>query len=369
MDDILFTWYQALQLLALGPCLFMLFFLCVTARRTSQILVPALYFLSLTCSFCLPLLDIVTAPMEMRGLLLMGESLTPAFSFLLIMQFIAGRVPPLLYWSILAVPLAGGSSLIYVMLIDKGELCIYQDQLCTEPAMFKQLYEIFSSSLTFLLTVFIYNRKAADMDGNPYQRQHKYALIVALIALNLALLAINLAQISGHAAESHAAMAVTIVRIGFIYLVLTSVFRVFDRSFQFAYERVPHLKPSMPSPDDLALAERIRALLVQEKLYRSMELSREKLAAKLAVSEHHLSRVINQCLDQNFSMLINFYRVQEAKERLASETTAITVIAFEVGFSSIPSFNRVFKQMVELSPSEYRSKYQAAKSKLPPKGT
>ncbi len=357
--DTLLTWYQALQLLALGPCLFMLFFLCIAARKFSQIFVPVLYFLSLICSFSLPLIDIFTTHADVRGILLMGESLTPALSFLLIMQFIWDRIPALPYWTILSIPLIGGSSIVYATLITNGELCIY-DNLCTEPVIFKELYEIFSASLTFLLTMVVIRQRLAQPSNDTLpQKRNKYALVLALIVLNLALLAIDLAEIGGYVNAERAMLAIVVVRIGFIYLVLTSVFRVFDRSFEIDYERIPHMRPQETSERDLALAEKIRVLLVQDKLYRSMELSRSSLALRLAITEHQLSRIINQCFSQNFSTLVNHYRILEAKDRLAKEETAITVIAFEVGFSSIPSFNRVFKNTVGISPSEHRSKSSA----------
>jgi AraC-like DNA-binding protein len=260
------------------------------------------------------------------------------------------------------VPLIGGSSIIYATMITQGEVCIYEN-LCTDVLVFKQLYNIFSGSLTFLLTVFVYDRMVVNVEGTAYQRQHKYALVLALIILNLALLAITLAQITGNVDAERGALADTIVRIGFIYLVLTSVFRVFAYPVEIDYERIPTIRPRAPSDRDLALADKVRTVLGQEKIYRMMELDREKFASKLAVSEHYLSHVINKCLGQSFSTLISHYRVLEAKERLAREDTAITVIGFEVGFSSIPSFNRVFKQTAGMSPSEYRSAQKAAPKK------
>ncbi len=358
MDTTILSWYQALQLLALGPCLFMIFFLCVTARHPSKVIVPALYFLSLSCSFLLPLTDALGLGTRIHGVLFMGESLTPALSFLLIIQFITGNIPSLIYWSILAVPLVGGSSIIYAMLISKGEVCL-GDNICTGAVVFKTLYEIFSASLTFLLTVIIYHRLMLEVDNNSSERKNKYALIIALIMLNLSLLAIELLQISGHVQADSADNAITVVRIGFIYLVLTSFFRVFDHSVEIDFERVPTIKPVGPSPRDMQLADNIRKLLADDKIYRSMDLNRDSLAKKLAVTENQLSRVINQCFQQNFSMLVNQRRVEEAKERLSKEKTAITVIAFEVGFSSIPSFNRVFKAFSGVSPTEYRSKNSA----------
>ncbi len=356
MDTGLLTWYQALQLAALGPCLFILFFLCVTAHTISKIVVPLLYFISLFCCFLLPLGELLGFDRAVQGALLAGKGTNAALSFLLIIEFMTGRIPPPAYWAILALPLLGGSSIDYVVLVHKGEeICIYE-HLCALPVIFKQLYEIFASSLIFLLTIALCHRLGTMLEKDTHQTKNKYAIIIALIFLNLGILAIKLAYASGHADMEHAEMAVTIVRIGFIYLVLTSVFRIFDRTFDIGYERMPTMHPSKESiVKDSALAENIKKLLREERIYRTTELTREALAKKLAVTENYLSRVINQHFSQNFNMLINQCRIDEARERLANETTPVTTIAFEVGFNSIPSFNRVFKQATGVSPSEYRN--------------
>jgi AraC-like DNA-binding protein len=340
----------------------MTFFLCVTGRKTSQIFVPVLYFLSLACSFILPLLDIFPPHIWLQQAVMMGQGLTPAFSFLFIIQFLSGRAPPWIYWTILAVPLIGGSTISYATMLTNGEVCI-QEHICTDITMFKQLYNIFSGALIFLLIIVIYERMARKVEGTPHQRKNKYALVLSLVVLNIALIAITLAEMTGHIASDRASFAATVVRIGFIYLVLTSIFRVFDHSVEIDYARVPSMRPNEPTDRDLVLVERIKALLTEEKIYRIMDLNREKFASRLAVGEHYLSRVINQCLDQSFSELISAYRIEEAKQRLSKEETAITVIGFEVGFASIPSFNRVFKQIVGMPPSEYRLSQQQAPKK------
>jgi AraC-like DNA-binding protein len=357
MDDTLLSWYQALQLLALGPCLFMVFFLSVAGREIRQVCVPLLYFLSLACSFLLPLRTLLALEDNMHAILLMGASAAPAISFLLIVQFMTGRLPKPIYWSILAVPLIGGSQIIYATVVTDREVCIYE-HLCTQPLMFRKLYDIFSISLTCLLTLLIYRRikkPSLEIKASIEVRQ-EYALVLALVLLNLALLGIDLMQIAGYTDINHVRFAKTFVRIGFIYLVLTSVFRVFDRVVEIDYTRVPIMKSSGPSERDLTLAARLRAMLTNDKLYHDMDLGREKLAKMLAVNEGTLSRVVNQCFNENVSMVINRYRIEEAKLRLASETTSITAIAFEVGFSSIPSFNRVFKQLTNMSPTEWRQR-------------
>jgi AraC-like DNA-binding protein len=201
------------------------------------------------------------------------------------------------------------------------------------------------------------------MEDNLQQKQYKYAIIIALIALNLAVLVIKLLYVGGRIEIERAELAATIIRIGFIYLALTFIFRIFDRSFDIAYDRVPTVvHEDALTERDIALAGNVRKILSEEKLYRAMELSREMLAKKLAVTENQLSRVINKFFSQNFNSLINGYRVDEARARLENESTPVTTIAFEVGFNSIPSFNRVFKQVTGLSPSEYRGR---AKVQLP----
>ena len=358
MNESLLSWYQALQLLALGPCLFMVFFLSVAGRKMSQTLVPVLYFISLSCAFFLPLRDVVGYSSHAYDVLLWLSNMQPAVCFLLIVQFMTGSIPAPRYWGILAIPLVGGSPLIYASLVTDGEICLYE-KLCTQPQVFNAFYNIFSISMAFLILLFIYRRlSGASQTATAEDRHQKYALVLALIALNLALLAMDLFGIMEYADTARVQLAQTVVRMGFIYLTLTLLFRMFDRPLELAYERIPLIKPQELSAKDILLAEQIRGLFTKDKLYRDMALDRSKMARKLAVTEATLSRVVNQSFHKNVSMLINQYRVEEAKLRLAGETTAITAIAFEVGFSSIPSFNRVFRQFCDMAPSTYRNAHQ-----------
>jgi AraC-like DNA-binding protein len=307
--------------------------------------------------------DVLGIGDPMHIALLVGTSSEAALSFLLIVQCMTGNMPKPAYWCILAVPLIGGSPFVYASVMTESDLCIYE-HLCTSPRTFRMLYNIFSISLTCLLALLVYHRlDRSETNATAPNSHQKGALVLALVVLNLALLGIDLMRITDYTDQDHARLAKTIVRMGFIYLSLSLIFRVFDRSVELAYERVPLIMPVPPSERDKALAEQVRALLEQDKLYREMDLGREKLARKLAVTEAVLSRVVNQSFHDNISMLVNRYRVEEAKLRLAGEeTTPITTIAFEVGFSSIPSFNRVFRQLSGVSPSEYRNRQQSGKS-------
>lgn len=107
--------------------------------------------------------------------------------------------------------------------------------------------------------------------------------------------------------------------------------------------------------NDEALGATVEAWLREHHSYRTQGYSRAACAQELSLQEYQLSRLLNQKYQKNFNEFINGFRVEEAKDRLKNEPKATAkVIAFEVGFSSIASFNRVFKEMVGKSPTEYR---------------
>jgi AraC-like DNA-binding protein len=59
--------------------------------------------------------------------------------------------------------------------------------------------------------------------------------------------------------------------------------------------------------------------------------------------------------------LVNSYRVEDVKKRLASYQEAdktILDIAFDAGFNTKTSFNRVFKKLTRMTPSQYRRRYK-----------
>jgi AraC-like DNA-binding protein len=264
-----------------------------------------------------------------------------------------GRVPPLFYWLVLAFPLLGSAALIYTDVVQIQSQCMQQHN-CYDMASAKTLYNVFSSALVFLLLIY-YSAMTSGLNKNDASRKHKYWLVIALILLNLFLLALDLAKLSHRMTVDEVAFAVTMLRLSFIYLVITSLFRVF---YPHLISQVNAVAEPVPAHDPVADAphvEKIRMLLESERVYREMRLNRAALAEKVGINEHALSRIINHYFGKSFNDLVNGYRIDEAKIRLRDElNTQITVIGFEVGFNSIASFNRVFKERVGVSPTQWR---------------
>ncbi len=85
-------------------------------------------------------------------------------------------------------------------------------------------------------------------------------------------------------------------------------------------------------------------------------LSLEDMAAKTGFSKFHFSRLFKKYTNYNFSDYLCLRRVMEAETLLLRQDIPITDVAITSGFSSISTFNRIFKQQKGCSPSEYRNR-------------
>ncbi len=116
------------------------------------------------------------------------------------------------------------------------------------------------------------------------------------------------------------------------------------------------------TPSDLA--QRIQNLMVQQKPHLQSSITAEQFAHLLGRSTREVSAVLNQHFEQNFFEFINTYRVNDAKALLISPehiNTPITHILSMAGFNSKSAFQRFFKRITGMSPSEYRQRYGSVK--------
>ncbi len=79
-----------------------------------------------------------------------------------------------------------------------------------------------------------------------------------------------------------------------------------------------------------------------------------KLAKHLNVSKFYLSRVFSAKLKTNFNQYLNHIRANYAQALIQSTNYTLTRISVDSGFESQRTFNRVFKEIFGVSPSEYR---------------
>lgn len=113
------------------------------------------------------------------------------------------------------------------------------------------------------------------------------------------------------------------------------------------------------SRQDQLLIDRVLKAMQDERLYAEAGLTIGDLAAKVSLQEYRLRRLINQTLHyRNFNQFLNQYRIEEAARRLldpAEEHIPISSIALDVGYVSLSSFNKAFKDKHGVTPSVWRS--------------
>ncbi len=101
----------------------------------------------------------------------------------------------------------------------------------------------------------------------------------------------------------------------------------------------------------------ILVYMEKEKPYLNPDLKQVDLAKNLGLTSHHFSEILNFCFNQNFYNFVNSYRVLEAQNLIKKDSHSdakMIAIAFDAGFKSKTSFNRVFKKHTGLTPSDYK---------------
>ena len=110
------------------------------------------------------------------------------------------------------------------------------------------------------------------------------------------------------------------------------------------------------------IAATLEKYVSEKKFYLDPNLKIEQLAKKIHVSYKNLSLVINELIGKNFTTLLNEYRVEEAKRIIAQnmDIESLGDVYTKVGFNTRSTFNRVFKSITGLTPSEFKESLHSA---------
>lgn len=93
------------------------------------------------------------------------------------------------------------------------------------------------------------------------------------------------------------------------------------------------------------------------------DITLDEVADEIGFSKYHFSRLFKQYTNYTFCDYVTLRRIKVAEEYLASPDYSVTEVAMQAGFSSISTFNRLFKQMKGCTPSEYRAKNTPSKKR------
>jgi len=129
-------------------------------------------------------------------------------------------------------------------------------------------------------------------------------------------------------------------------------------------EEEPNIMPVIQeseksSEESIALKSIMSSLnnfLLTETPYLDSQLTIHKLAQLTGIPKYKISKAINSEKQQNFFEYINGFRVKHVIEKIkAGELKELSLlgIALDSGFNSKASFNRIFKKVVGVTPSQF----------------
>lgn len=190
----------------------------------------------------------------------------------------------------------------------------------------------------------------------PRRKLRALVLIVAGTAVLLVALAFNLDA----AYAVNPALVVSVAGVAIATFLLKGRFS--ELSFRSGQPSAVDVAQPEPAPETdnqtSTQVEHIARLtrLMEGKYYRTEHLTLKMLAGKLGLPEYRARALINKQLGyRNFNDYINQLRITEASELLITEPeTPVLNISLDVGYRTLSSFNRAFREIQQCTPTEFR---------------
>jgi AraC-like DNA-binding protein len=133
-----------------------------------------------------------------------------------------------------------------------------------------------------------------------------------------------------------------------------------------ASEKVVNREKELTLPEDdeakyVKIYEQIELYMTENQPWLSADFKMTQMVIDLNINASYLTKAIRQQREMNFSTLINHYRIERVKELMQKNEAKYTLeyIYMSSGFQSQASFNRAFKQQMNMTPSEYYREIQA----------
>lgn len=276
-------------------------------------------------------------------------------SYLLIVQICRiTHTPPLAHYTVLMlIPLA----LVFALLATHNASgCETWHSLCEERRTWLNLTGVLAGALS-LLALWFNRRMFEAIYSYKSMARERYWLVLALILSNAVLLGLFLIEQSPNVAAGDIYTVRLILALVIAYLVGTSLFRIYPQAIRVQKRKTDNGDElETLSDEEMELALKVERLITLDKIYQEPGYSRSDLARECGVSEASISRIVNVHFQKPFPQLMNEHKVKDAKQLLVQTEAPVKMIATDVGFNSLATFNRVFKEMTGESPGNYRKK-------------
>lgn len=224
---------------------------------------------------------------------------------------------------------------------------------------------LFSMPQVFYLTLILLTLgrvlKDKNIDLLESRREFRviFSWVTGLYSMSVVLMEV-ITKDAGYSAQ------LDLINSSFIFVL---VFFISFRIFQFRENVFPNeeiqKEEEIEEPLDENLLQKLNSLLRDKKIFLQENLTILALAKQLTVPEKKVRRLINKGLGyRNFNEFLNHYRIEEAKFMLSNPSKndfQVLRIAMDLGYGSLAPFNRAFKEIVGMTPSDFRKQNNSTK--------
>lgn len=350
MDQLRFSIPEILSLIGVAQTLYIIVYMLFRAGRLSRTGLPLLFFIVLYAAFAfdfaarhisvhIPYYEIIQS--------LLWLSIAPLSVLVVIQIAQITKLPALKYHAVLLLPAFVFGAALLAVTPEDGCSSLSCPEFMTWMTLFGQIaggVSLLSIWAAYRVWTPLYQQKSG---------RERYWLILAIIGMNTGFLLSLFGMYTEDADADTLILVRTVLGLGFVYLVTTSLFRIYPPSVRML--PASEQDDTLLSDKELEMALKIEGLMTYEKVYHEPGYTRTDLARELGVPETTLSKIINLHFKKSLPQMLNEYRVEDAKKLLVETDAEIAVVAREAGFNSVASFNRVFKDIAGEAPSQYRA--------------
>lgn len=349
MNALKFTIPEIFSFIGVVQCVFILVYMLFRAGRLSRATIPFFYFLVLGISFFLdfsdrfisdisPYFEIIKMAFWFAG---------PPMAVLVVIQIAQiKKMPELKHYWVLVLPFLSYAAAYYNSRNFTECKAIYN---CAEFLNWFVIISLIVGAISLLYILM--QQKILSSLLSERNNKERYWLVLTIVISNIFLLLSMFGYLQEKPDISDIVLIRTFLGLAFVYLVTTSLFRIYPQTVEDSRSQNEGL-----TLEEIQIAKKIEALLELDKIYHEASYSRTDLARELGISEMQTSKIINQHFHGSFPQIMNKLRIEDAKRFLTDTDENISVIYKEVGFNSLATFNRVFKEFVGQTPSQFRAK-------------
>ena len=116
------------------------------------------------------------------------------------------------------------------------------------------------------------------------------------------------------------------------------------------------------SENDDAYADKFSSVLKYIEQNYMYNITLDELSDMAGYSKYHFSRMFKKYCHTSFVSYLNRRKIKAAELLLVNDNLSVTEAAMQVGFSSLTTFNRVFRDIKGCTPTEFRKLYRIVNS-------